>query len=102
MHPKAQSDLIDIFVEICKEENKQILLTTHSEHILFRLLTKVAEGELTPEDLAIYYFTKEDTYAIATELEIDEKGRLKGGLPGFFEEELKEFKEYLDALTQKG
>jgi len=102
LHPKAQSDLMDILVEICKEENKCILLTTHSEHILFRLLTKVAKEELTPQDLAIYYFTKEDTYAIARELEIDEKGRLKGGLPGFFEEELKEFKEYLDALTQKG
>lgn len=101
LHPKAQSELIDIFVEICKKENKQILLTTHSEHILFRLLTKVAKGELKPKDLSVYYFTKENTAASAKELKVDKKGGLEGGLPGFFEEEIKEFKDYLDALTKK-
>lgn len=101
LHPKAQSELVDIFVEICKEQNKQIVLTTHSEHILFRLLTKVAKGELAPKDLAVYYFIKENTAAKAKELKVDKKGGLEGGLPGFFEEEIKEFKDYLEALTKK-
>lgn len=102
LHPKAQSELMDIFVEICKEENKQILLTTHSEHVLFRLLTNVARGDLSPEDLSVYYFEKEKTHTKTTTLEVDKEGRLKGGLPGFFEEELKGFKDYLDAVTTKG
>lgn len=102
LHPKAQSKLMDIFVEICREEKKQMLLTTHSEHVLFRLLTNVARGDLSPEELSVYYFEKENTRTKATKLEVDKEGRLKGGLPGFFEEELKEFKDYLDALTKKG
>jgi len=101
LHPKAQSELVDIFVEICEEENKQMVLTTHSEHILFRLLTKVAKGELAPKDLTVYYFTKENTAAKVKELKVDEKGGLEGGLPGFFEEEIKGFKDYLEALTKK-
>jgi predicted ATPase len=102
LHPRAQSQLVDIFLEITKLQRKQIILTTHSEHILFRLLTAVARKDLKVEDLAVHYFEKrpEDVASEIKELKIDEKGRLEGGLPGFFEEDLKEFREYLDALAR--
>lgn len=91
---------MDIFVEIAKKEKKKILLTTHSEHVLFRLLINVAKGVLQPEDLSIYFFEKENASTIVKKLQIDEKGRIEDGLPGFFEEEMNEFKDYIDALKR--
>jgi len=100
LHPKAQNELMDIFVEIARKEKKKILLTTHSEHVLFRLLINVAKGVLQPEDLSIYFFEKENASTIVKKLRIDEKGRIEGSLPGFFEEEMNEFKDYIDALKR--
>jgi predicted ATPase len=73
----------------------------HTEHILFRLLTKVANGELTPNDLVVHRFDKKDEKtSTVTHLRIDTKRHIEGSLPGFFEEDLREIQEYLDALSQ--
>lgn len=100
LHPRAQASLADVFVEIAKEENKQILLTTHSEHILFSLLTSIAEGKLGTDELAVYYFEKQNAASTARGLRVDEQGKIEGGLPGFFEANIKQFRRYLDALAQ--
>ena len=81
------------------KEKKQLIITTHSEHILFRLLSSVAAGDLALKDLAINYFEKKDGITEVTPLDIDEKGRVKGGLPGFFETELNELSTYIGALS---
>ena len=44
LHPKAQADLASVLAEEAKSGGKQMILTTHSEHVVGRLLTLVAEG----------------------------------------------------------
>ena len=44
LHPKAQAELAEVLAETAKAEDKQIIMTTHSEHIAGRLLTLVAGG----------------------------------------------------------
>ena len=58
LHPKAQAELAEVLAETAKAEDKQIIMTTHSEHMsLGVLLTLVAEGStVTTDDLAIYSF----------------------------------------------
>jgi len=97
LHPKAQTDLMKLFLQIVAKENKQFLMATHSEHILYACLNAIAKGELKPEDLAIYYFENVDGIAKTRLLEIDQKGRVKGGLPGFFEQGLQELVDALEA-----
>ena len=59
------------------EEDKQVVMTTHSEHITGRLLTLVAEGKLTPDDVAIYAFEKDDKgVCTAKDLRINENGTI--------------------------
>jgi predicted ATPase len=101
LHPRAQGKLIDIITRVSKGENKQLILITHSEHILFRLLTLVAQGVLEPTELVVNYFRKKKTFTDVKELNVDKQGGLKGGLPGFFEEGIKEFKDYIDAVSKK-
>ena len=60
LHPKAQKNLCDILVETGKAHNKQIILSTHSEHVLFRFVEAVRNKTLTRDELAIYYFEEKE------------------------------------------
>jgi predicted ATPase len=102
LHPKAQADLAEVMAETAKAEDKQIIMTTHSEHLLSRLLTLVAERRLAPEELAIYSFEKDEKgECSATEIEVTELGQVTGGLTGFFDANLDEMDRYIKALQTK-
>ena len=99
LHPKAQAELASVLAEEAKAEDKQLVMTTHSEHILGRLLTLVAEKTLSKEDVAIYAFEKDEQgVCTAAEIEVTDEGRVIGGLKGFFETELEELNRYVRAL----
>lgn len=103
LHPKAQAELTSVIVEEAKASNKQVIMTTHSEHIANRLLTLVAERQLSPDDVAIYAFEKDkDTgECSAGEIEVTDRGQVKGGLKSFFEAHMEEMRRYGDALRSQ-
>lgn len=101
LHPKAQAELTEILVDVARDENKQVMLTTHSEHILMGLLTAVAKGKLEPGELAVYFFERTNGSAKADQLPVDEKGRIEGGLRGFFEADIEQLDTYLQALKKQ-
>lgn len=102
LHPQAQSELVNVLIEVSKQQNKQVIITTHSEHILFGFLSNVAEGNLLTSDLSIWYFSRKNHQVENPQaLAIDEKGRVESGLPGFFEVELEELERYFKALQKK-
>ena len=102
LHPRAQAELASVLVEEAKAESKQLIMTTHSEHILGRLLTLVAEKKLALDELAIYAFEKdEEGVCKAEKLEVAEDGRVKGGLKDFFESHLDELNRYVQALQTR-
>lgn len=102
LHPKAQADLASAIVEEARGYGKQVIMTTHSERIAARLLIEVAEGTLSPEELAIYSFTKDsDGIASASPIEVTDKGQTSGGLTGFFETNLAEMNRHAKALMSQ-
>ncbi len=102
LHPKAQADLASVLVDEAKADGKQIIMTTHSEHIAGRLLTLVAEGKLSADELAIYSFEKDESgVCSASEIEVTERGQVTGGLKSFFQTDLDEMRRYVDALRNR-
>ena len=102
LHPKAQADLASILTEEAKSGDKQMIITTHSEHVVGRLLTLVAEGTLSAGELAIYSFEKDEMgVCSASEIEVTDRGQVSGGLKSFFETDLDEMKRYVEALRTK-
>jgi predicted ATPase len=102
LHPKAQAALCDIFVDIVMHERKQIIITTHSEHILMSLLTSVAKGKMQPTDLAVYELQRQEDIALAERLEVNQFGQIAGGLKGFLETDLDEIGDLIKArFSQK-
>ena len=99
LHPKAQADLAEVLAAEALAGDKQVVMTTHSEHITGRLLTLVAERTLTPEDLAIYAFAKDAETGVCTAkpLAISAEGGVEGGVRDFFDTNLAEMNRFVEA-----
>jgi len=99
LHPRAQAEVASLLAEEAKASDKQLIITTHSEHILGRLLTLVAEKKLSKDELAVYSFEKDDEgVCTAGEIVVTENGRVIGGLKDFFETDLAELDRYVRSL----
>ena len=100
MHPKMQSEFADLLVHTIEKKRHQMIIETHSEHIIYGLLNMVAKKELKPSDISISYFRKKNGEAERKELEITEIGTVKGGLPDFFEADLDNLIEWISTVSE--
>ena len=57
LHPSSQVKLAAWLADHAVSDDKQFILTTHSEHFLAGLLWQVREKVLAPSDLALFYLT---------------------------------------------
>ena len=101
LHPKAQARVGQVLTDIALTEDKQILITTQSEHILMSFLTEAVKSGASPDDFRVYYCTSHNRVAEIEELRLDPNGGLDGGLKGFFEAGFDETQRYLEALTAR-
>ena len=46
LHPKVQTELADVLIDVVKNRNVQIILESHSEYLLSRLQRRIAEKKL--------------------------------------------------------
>ncbi|MYE42025.1 MAG: AAA family ATPase [Chloroflexi bacterium] len=101
LHPKAQAELAEVMADTAKAEDKQVIMTTHSEHLVERLLLLVAEGILTPDDLAIYSFAKDEkSECSSSEIKVTENGQVEGGLTDFYANNLDTLDRRVKALRR--
>ena len=93
LDPAAQVGLAKIMVRQAVEEDKQIVFTTHSDHLLYPLLAYVEKKghPLGPGDVAIYHFGGGGQGAAsgARRLCISEHGQVRGGLEGFWDVDMR-------------
>jgi energy-coupling factor transporter ATP-binding protein EcfA2 len=100
LHPRSQSELTSLLLEAAQKRNLQLMIETHSEHVLHKLLHSVATGELGERDLAVYYFENANGISKTRKLQINKHGQVEGGLPGFFEQSLEELSESLQSFKK--
>jgi predicted ATPase len=98
IHPAVQCRLADLLAhQTLGNDERMMLLETHSEHLILRLLRRVRElnednlkpgdPEVRPEDLSILYVTSRAEGLEITELPVTEDGDFDKAWPkGFFEE----------------
>ncbi len=90
LHPSVQSGLADIFIDAHQTRGIQILLESHSEHLLQRLQRRVAEESITPADVALYFCALENGESKLTTLELDEYGVIRNYPKDFFGDQFSE------------
>lgn len=90
LHPKAQAELGDFFVDVYRRD-VQVILETHSEHLILRLQTMVALGEIPKEDIIVHYVHPTPEGKKIVTLSMNDKGIFEEKWPnGFFEERMTE------------
>jgi predicted ATPase len=88
LHPLAQSQLAELFVQVSHQRGVQFIIETHSEHLLTRLQRRVAEQTIEPEDLAMYFVEREGTKAKINALKLDDYGEISNWPENFFGDEM--------------
>jgi len=95
LHPKMIRYLVRVLYEIIRNEEKQIILVTHSEILVSSLLAAIADKTVSPDDIKCYLASKENKATIFQHQEIQENGQIKGGLSSFMEGEIEDLKAML-------
>ena len=88
LHPTIIDRLVGVLLEIADTEDKQFLISTHSEHFINSLLTKVATKEVSYEDIKVYYLHKDQKETVIDNQAINAHGQIQGGLKNFYTTEL--------------
>lgn len=101
LHPSAIRRLARRLVKLTREEEKYLLMTSHSEALVTAFLAVVARGELRPEDLACYLVTKEGKVSKFGRQVVNEKGQVEGGLGPFMEGELEDIRAFLGVEEER-
>lgn len=57
LHPAAQKRLIDLLIKEAKENNIQVVVTTHSSDLLKHICNKTAYNSDSNNNVELYYFT---------------------------------------------
>ena len=91
LHPKAQADLADVLIDVVKNRNIQIILETHSEHLLRRLQRRIAEEEIPAADTALYFCQVNDGISEIERLNMDEYGNITNWPQDFFGDEMSDW-----------
>jgi predicted ATPase len=96
LHPSVQSGLADVFIDAVKTRGIQIILESHSEHLLKRLQRRIAEEHLSNEDAALYFCDMKAGVSTLRTLDLDMFGNITNWPNGFFGDDFGE----LAAMTR--
>ena len=88
LHPKVQSQLADLLIEVITERNLQILIESHSEHLLNRLQRRIAEEKISVDKTALYFCRNDEGVSEIDRLEMDEFGNITNWPENFFGDEM--------------
>jgi len=59
LHPGAQSEVLDFFVEMVNERNHQIIFTSHSEYMVKQIARLLRDEKITSDQCTLYVAKKE-------------------------------------------
>ena len=103
LHPAVQSRLADLFLCVAKQRKLQVIVESHSQHLLQRLQRRVAEGEvqvpgkgpsfpfgISSDDVRLYFSSVSNGVANLEDLQLNKWGEIQNWPDGFFGDEMEE------------
>jgi predicted ATPase len=94
LHPQVQAELADVFISAIKareegrERHVQLIVESHSEHFLNRLQRRVAEGTVSPDDVAVYFCRRGGAATELEPLRLNMFGEIENWPENFFGDEM--------------
>lgn len=90
LHPSVQSGLADVILQVAKTRNVQIVVESHSEHLLRRFQRRIAEQEYPANELKLYFCSSHKGESVLSDLDVDIFGEIRNWPDNFFGEEMAE------------
>ncbi|MCK4762940.1 MAG: DUF3696 domain-containing protein [Candidatus Aminicenantes bacterium] len=101
LHPKVQAGLADVFIDAIENKNIQIILESHSEHLLKRLQRRIAEQGFSSESAALYFCKTSRGKSNLEKLDVDEYGNIRNWPENFFGDEMGELTAMSQAIQRR-
>jgi Protein of unknown function (DUF3696) len=101
LHPAAHASLADLYLRAARETGVRFLIETHSETFVLRLRRRIAQGDVTPDTVAIYFVENSHGAATTRRIHIDDAGNLDYWPPGVFSEDYAETRALVTAQLDR-
>lgn len=95
LHPAVQAGLADLFISVAQTRKIQLIIESHSEHLLTRLMRRVAEGstpygDVQPNDIAAYFCQNRQGSSTIEALKMNLYGAIENWPKDFFGDQMGE------------
>ncbi|MDQ7026928.1 MAG: DUF3696 domain-containing protein [Anaerolineae bacterium] len=87
LHPRAQAHLADLMLHVAQERKLQLIVESHSEHLLRRLQRRIAEEDhefANPDNIKMYFCDMGDNGSTIQSVGVDEYGQIQNWPDKFF------------------
>lgn len=84
LHPSVQAEFGNYMVDQIKSAKKNYLIETHSEYLLNRVRLAIVKGEISKDDVKVYYFQNDGDDVHTHRLEFTTDGRILNAPKDFF------------------
>jgi predicted ATPase len=101
LHPAVQADLADVLIDAYRKRGVQIIVESHSEHLLRRLQRRIAEKKLSRDEVGLYFCQIGAAGSSLTTLDVDLFGNISNWPSDFFGDQFGEIKAISDATLQR-
>ena len=101
LHPAVQSGLADVMLNVAAVRNVQIIVESHSEHLMRRLQRRVAEDKASSKDVKLYFVDSKEGEAHASDLVLNEWGEIENWPKNFFGDEMGEIAKIVEASLRR-
>lgn len=101
LHPAVQANLADVLIDAHRTRGVQVIVESHSEHLLRRLQRRIAEQELSKDDVALYFCAAGLRGSTLTPLDLDLFGNITNWPADFFGDQFGELAATQDARVKR-
>ena len=101
LHPSVQAGLADVFIDAWERRKVQVIVESHSEHLLRRLQRRIAEKKLSQDNVGLYFCKEEDGVSRLDSLEIDLFGNISNWPQDFFGDQFGEIAAMSEAALMR-
>lgn len=101
LHPSVQSGLADVIIAVAKVRNLQVIVESHSEHMLRRFQRRVADESYESKNIKLYFCDSVEGQSKLVDLDLDIFGDILNWPPDFFGDEMTEIAETRKAILKR-
>ena len=95
LHPSMVRELAIALAEIAMEKDRRLIVSTHSETFVVALLSQIAAGKISPDDVSFVHAENPNGSTILTQQKANRSGQIEGGLRAFMASEAKDLMDFL-------